>query len=140
MAGAWAGGCVSRQVARMSSDARPFLCPCCQCSVARPTPAQIIVGLGLTKMQAAILDALLNRPGTAVSTATILRAMYGGDDDPPDAARQYRTLKETISVIRKPLREIGLNVISAGYGQGWMAIWDQDAAYLSLSRAVRIIQ
>jgi hypothetical protein len=40
-----------------------------------------------------------------------------------DPRRAYRTALEAVSRLRPVVRRVGLEIASAGYGQGWAARW-----------------
>ena len=94
-----------------------IVCPCCKQPTSAPTLDVVILKCQLPRQQARILEAIWNGKGFPVSHSTIYAAMYY--DDPngePSDAEMYRTMKTKISQMRVKLNEIGINIVSQGWG------------------------
>jgi hypothetical protein len=100
----------------------PVTCPCCGLPVHRPSADALALAFDLPAGQAVVLRALMSGRGAAVPASRVVQAMRDSDTR-VDPRRAYRTALEAVSRLRPVVRRVGLEIASAGYGQGWAARW-----------------
>lgn len=97
-------------------------CPCCGAGVEKP-PLEIIMtncGIRENSHQGRALRAVWNGKGHAVSSSQIFDAIWHDDPDGGPAPNiMYEALKHTIYHLRQKLKGSGIDLIHAGYGQGY---------------------
>ena len=54
---------------------------------------------------------------------SILWAIYGDDDNPPDLSRRYATFKEKLSIMRSRLADAGLAIEYVGRSEGYRLVF-----------------
>lgn len=100
-----------------------LVCPCCGKPVRGLVSADLLeLALDLSRVQAAILGAVMAGRGNPVPTEAILRAIYGDRDDPPDPDRMYATFKERLCLLRPKLARVGLAVENVGRREGYRLV------------------